>query len=71
MGYETVIDSLETKFTKEYRAQNFTEYKVAGQVAGLYKNAGTFSYLRVYGAGHQVPAYSYGTFDTGLARVRN
>ena len=28
-----------------------------GQVTGQYKNAGTFSYLRIYGAGHEVPAY--------------
>ena len=28
-----------------------------GVVAGVYKNAGPLSYLRVYGAGHLVPAY--------------
>ena len=28
-----------------------------GQVIGQYKNEGTFSYLRIYGAGHEVPAY--------------
>ena len=33
-------------------------YKVHGQTAGMYKQAGTFSYLRIYGAGHSVPAYS-------------
>jgi len=30
---------------------------VDGQVTGQYKNAGTFSYVRIYGAGHEVPAY--------------
>ena len=51
------MDSLETKFTSEYKGQAFKDYTVDGVVAGVYKNAGTLSYLRVYGAGHLVPAY--------------
>lgn len=44
------VDALQTKFTDEYSQQQFANYTVDGQVAGLYKNAGTFSYVRIYGA---------------------
>lgn len=46
----TQVDALQTKFTDEYSKQEFTNYTVAGQVTGIYKNAGTFSYVRIYGA---------------------
>ena len=51
------VDALDTKFTDTYKQQTFEPYLVDGQVTGQYKNAGTFSYIRVYGAGHEVPAY--------------
>ena len=51
------VDALNTKFTPIYKQQTFKPYSVDGQVTGQYKNAGTFSYLRIYGAGHEVPAY--------------
>lgn len=44
------VNALQTKFTDEFSQQQFTNYTVDGQVAGLYKNAGTFSYVRIYGA---------------------
>ena len=53
----TQAASLDTSFSSEFAEQEFTTYTVNGEAAGLYKNAGTFSYLRVYGAGHEVPAY--------------
>ena len=34
------------------------------------KNFGTFSYLRVYGAGHEVPAYNYTGLETGQAALQ-
>jgi carboxypeptidase C (cathepsin A) len=52
------MDALKTKFSLDYRTQRFKNYTVDGLVAGVYKSAGTLSYLRVYGAGHMVPAYS-------------
>ncbi|KAN0107695.1 carboxypeptidase S1 [Russula decolorans] len=57
IGAEAMVGSLNTSFSAEFASQNFTTYTVNGEPAGLYKNAGTFSYLRVYGAGHEVPAY--------------
>lgn len=44
------VDALQTQFTDEYAKQDFTNFTVAGQAAGMYKNAGTFSYVRIFGA---------------------
>ena len=51
------VDALDTQFTQIYKGQKFQPYSVDGQVTGQFKNAGTFSYVRIYGAGHEVPAY--------------
>lgn len=51
------VDALNTQFSSTYHAQQFAPYNVSGQTTGQYKNAGTFSYVRIYGAGHEVPAY--------------
>ena len=51
------VDALDTQITQIYKQQTFEPYSVDGQVTGQYKNAGTFSYVRIYGAGHDVPAY--------------
>jgi carboxypeptidase C (cathepsin A) len=58
------------RFSEEYRGQAFTPYTVRGQVAGQVKNAGGFSYLRVYAAGHLVPAYTIGSLDVGEAALQ-
>lgn len=60
-----MIDSLETRFSDLYRMQDFTDFTVNGQPAGLYKTAGTFSYVRFYGAGHEVPAYEWTDVEKG------
>ncbi|RPD81699.1 serine carboxypeptidase [Lentinus tigrinus ALCF2SS1-7] len=67
VGVEAMVDALQTKFTDEYSKQQFANFTVDGQVAGIYKNAGTFSYVRIYGAGHEVPAYTHGTLGVGQA----
>jgi carboxypeptidase C (cathepsin A) len=59
-GVEAMVDTLDTKFTSEYQNEEFTSFDVRGQSAGVYKNAGTFSYVRFFGAGHEVPAYKVG-----------
>lgn len=69
-GVEAMVNNLNTQFSSLYQQQAFTTYTVAGQPAGQYKNAGTFSYIRVYGAGHEVPAYKYGTLATGQAAAQ-
>lgn len=50
------VDQLQTRFSS--KKKHWQSYKVAGQEAGLYKSAGIFAYLRVYGAGHTVAAYT-------------
>lgn len=52
-----MVDALKTQFSSTYQSQQFSTFKVRGQSAGMYKNAGTFSYVRFFGAGHEVPAY--------------
>ncbi|KAI0762022.1 serine carboxypeptidase [Trametes elegans] len=64
-GIEYMIDAMHTKYSEEYAAQAFGNYTVNGVAAGVYKNAGTFSYLRAFGAGHEIPAYSYGPLGVG------
>jgi carboxypeptidase C (cathepsin A) len=61
-GFENVVNHLQTKTTTGIADRAWEKYKVQGQVAGQYKTSGNgkFSYLRVYGAGHEVPAYTYG-----------
>ncbi|KAF8073373.1 serine carboxypeptidase [Lyophyllum atratum] len=69
-GVEAMVDKLNTKFTSLYQQQQFATYTVAGQRAAQYKNAGTFSYIRIYGAGHEVPAYKFGTLGVGQAAAQ-
>ncbi|KAJ3523716.1 hypothetical protein NMY22_g11320 [Coprinellus aureogranulatus] len=69
-GIERMMDALETKFTPEYKGQSYKNFTVDGTVAGLYKNAGSLSYLRIYGAGHMVPAYGYGKLEAGHAALQ-
>ncbi|KAF8072010.1 serine carboxypeptidase [Lyophyllum atratum] len=70
VGVEAMVDALSTKFTSSYQQQQFATYKVADQTAGQFKNAGTFSYLRVFGAGHEVPAYKFGNLEIGQAAAQ-
>ena len=64
------VASLTTKFSAEFAKQNFATYTVNGKPAGLYKNAGTFSYLRVFGAGHEVPAYLWRDVPRGAVALQ-
>jgi carboxypeptidase C (cathepsin A) len=64
------VSSLNTRFSAEFASQSFTTYTVNGKPAGLYKNAGTFSYLRVFGAGHEVPAYEWRDVPRGAAALQ-
>ncbi|CAE6459558.1 unnamed protein product [Rhizoctonia solani] len=69
MGFESMVDALQTQFTSEFKQQEWSNWTVAGVAAGQYKNAGTFSYLRVYQAGHEVPAYGNGKLEVGQAAL--
>ncbi len=44
------VNNLQTQFTTQFHSEAFTNWTVAGQLTGVIKNAGTFSYVRVFGA---------------------
>ncbi|KAJ3560892.1 hypothetical protein NP233_g10540 [Leucocoprinus birnbaumii] len=69
-GVEAMVDALQTQFTDLYHSQQFASFNVRGQSAGMFKNAGTFSYVRFFGAGHEVPAYKWGTLGVGEAAAQ-
>ncbi|KAI0053186.1 serine carboxypeptidase [Auriscalpium vulgare] len=69
-GVEAMVDSLSTQFSSLYAQQSFANYTVNGESAGLYKNAGLFSYVRFFGAGHEVPAYQWGNIPRGAAALQ-
>ena len=47
-GVEDMIDSLKHKYSHQYSNTPWTEWTVDGVTAGRFKNAGSFSYVRVY-----------------------
>ncbi|KAF8591652.1 serine carboxypeptidase [Ramaria rubella] len=69
LGLEAMANTLETQFTTMWHAQSLANWTVAGELAGVYKNAGSLSYVRFFGAGHEVPAYKYGSLGTGQAAL--
>ncbi|THH27354.1 hypothetical protein EUX98_g6827 [Antrodiella citrinella] len=69
-GVEAMVNNLQTQFSAEFQQEQFANFTVKGQTAGVFKNAGTFSYVRIFGAGHEVPAYKYGTLSTGEAALQ-
>ncbi|KAI0305240.1 serine carboxypeptidase [Multifurca ochricompacta] len=69
-GVEALVASLNTEFSSVFAQQQFANFTVNGVPAGLYKNAGTFSYVRVFGAGHQVPAYLWRGVARGAAALQ-
>lgn len=58
-GVESMVNSLVTNFSTAYGKTSFATWSVDGQSAGQYRQAGTFSYLRIYGAGHEVSWLCY------------
>ncbi|KZV62252.1 serine carboxypeptidase [Peniophora sp. CONT] len=69
-GVEAMVDALDTKFSSTFAQQQFSNFTVKGVSAGLFKNAGTFSYVRFFGAGHEVPAYEWPGVTRGAAALQ-
>jgi len=69
-GVEAMVASLNTKFSSQFAGQKFANYTVNGALAGIFKNAGTFSYVRFFGAGHEVPAYMWRGVPRGAAALQ-
>lgn len=51
------LKTLPSQLTPSFNAQAFANWTVNGVHAGLFKNAGTLSYLRVAAAGHEVRSH--------------
>lgn len=64
------VNGLQTQFTSIFAEQEFSNFTVNGAPAGLFKNAGTFSYVRIFGAGHEVPAYEFTDVPRGAAALQ-
>ena len=58
------------KFSSRFKSQPFVNYTVNGVVAGVYKQAGNFSYLIMNDAGHEVPAYGSPGVPPGKAALQ-
>jgi len=56
-GVEALTESLNLTASKSLANQTFKNWVVDGEVAGLYKTSSTLSYIRIFGAGQEVPAY--------------
>ncbi|THH27357.1 hypothetical protein EUX98_g6828 [Antrodiella citrinella] len=50
IGLEAMMDKLQTKYTARWHQEAYRNYTVRGQVTGLYKNIGSLSYARIFGA---------------------
>lgn len=66
-GIENWVELMNSTVQEEYSQQEFANYTVNGTVAGLYKQAKNLSYMRVFGAGHEVPAYTWEDLEHGQA----
>ncbi|KAF9788629.1 serine carboxypeptidase [Thelephora terrestris] len=64
-GVENMVNALQTKYSAQYASTPWTSWTVDGVTAGQFKNAGQFSYVRIYRAGHLVPAYTIGNLPYG------
>jgi len=69
MGIEAMLDTMQTSFTSNWGVQPLVDWTVGGEVAGVFKTTGQLSYVRFFGAGHEVPAYKYGTLEAGQAAL--
>ncbi|KAJ7635296.1 Alpha/Beta hydrolase protein [Roridomyces roridus] len=64
-GIENMFPAMANKHAAPFNSQPLSNYTVKGQPAGLYKTCDLLSYVRVFGAGHEVPAYGGPGLDVG------
>ena len=63
------VDALQTDVAPLYKQQQWSPWTVDSKSAGQYKTAGKFTYLRVFKAGHEVPAYGGNGLEVGQAAL--
>lgn len=47
-GVENMVNALKHKYSAEYASTSWTSWTIDGVTAGQFKNAGLFSYVRIY-----------------------
>ncbi|KAI9709683.1 MAG: hypothetical protein M1820_003085 [Bogoriella megaspora] len=56
-GGQAVANAVTYSQSSTFKAASLQPYNVNGKQAGTFKSAGNLSFLRVFGAGHEVPYY--------------
>ncbi|KAI9755376.1 MAG: hypothetical protein M4579_004305 [Chaenotheca gracillima] len=56
-GGQAAAEAVVYSGQSSFKSKALTSYTVAGTAAGTFKNVGALSFLRVFGAGHEVPFY--------------
>ncbi|EGG01943.1 carboxypeptidase S1 [Melampsora larici-populina 98AG31] len=57
IGVYNSIEAMSWKFKKEFRDAQWKNLEIQGSVVGIYKTAGPLTFVRVFGAGHEVASY--------------
>lgn len=55
-GYASV-NNISYRHSAAFKAKPVTNYTVNGEVGGTFKTVGDLSWIRVFGSGHEVPAF--------------
>lgn len=55
-GYRS-IHAMDWKYATQFRAAKWRKLSFKGRPAGIYKTAGSLTYITVFNAGHEIPAY--------------
>lgn len=56
-GVQAVISRLQFAQSADFNSKSLTPYTASGVQYGVFKTAGSLSFLNVFNAGHEVPAY--------------
>ncbi|CDO69371.1 hypothetical protein BN946_scf184961.g13 [Trametes cinnabarina] len=70
LAQEVLIVALPTKYQNDIYLAPHVPYNVNGHIAGQFLSVGTFSYVRVAGAGHQVGAYGGDSLEPGQTALQ-
>jgi carboxypeptidase C (cathepsin A) len=57
LGNQAVANSVTYSQSSAFKSASLAPYTVNGSQKGTWKSAGNLSFLRVFGAGHEVPYY--------------
>ena len=72
----TQLEALNSTLQSDFNGQDLQAWTVNGVEAGKYKQVGdpsggnSLGYVRIYGAGHEVPAYKWDSLEVGQAALQ-